>query len=67
MFSDPLTLLSQGLCITMDYYDITLGLPNNFPLSDRLIAVFIFINTDLSIYIYIYIYIYMYIYVTGQN
>ena len=34
----------------MDYYDITLGLPNNFPLSDRLIAVFIFINTDLSIY-----------------
>ena len=51
MFSDPLTLLSQGLCITMDYYNITLGLPNNFPLSDRLIAVFIFINTDLSIYI----------------
>ena len=49
MFSDPLSLLSQGLCITMDYYNITLGLPNNFPLSDRFIIVFIFINSDLSI------------------
>lgn len=49
MFSDPLALLSRGLCITMDYYNITLGLPNNFPLSDRFIIVFIFINSDLSI------------------
>ena len=49
MFCDPLALLSQGLCITMDYYNITLGLPNNFPLSDRFIIVFIFINSDLSI------------------
>ena len=49
MFSDPLALLSQGLCITMDYYNITLGLSNNFPLSDRFIIVFIFINSDLSI------------------
>ena len=50
MFSDPLTLLSQGLCITMDCCNITLGLSHIFPLSDRLITVFIFINTDLSIY-----------------